>query len=215
MLAGEQPSAEREPASGRRGSASVSVDIIYETHSLTEDNERGIATGWLDGRLSTRGRALAGELGQRRRHDGIAVVFTSDLGRAVETAEIAFNGSGIPIIRDARLRECNYGQWNGMPTAQLAAERMRHVDVAYPDGESYRQVVDRVATFLVDLLHDRDGARVALIGHAATRWALDHLLIGVPLEDLVRAQFDWREGWSYTVPSGWAPGVDAKQRGAT
>jgi 2,3-bisphosphoglycerate-dependent phosphoglycerate mutase len=77
------------------------------------------------------------------------------------------------------------------------------------------QVVDRVATFLVDLLHDRDRARVALIGHVATRWALDHLLIGVPLEDLVRAQFDWRAGWSYTLPSGWTPGMDAKQRGAT
>jgi broad specificity phosphatase PhoE len=44
-------------------------------------------------------------------HDGIgiAVVFTSDLGRAVETADIAFGGTGIPVRRDARLRECDYG----------------------------------------------------------------------------------------------------------
>ena len=182
----------------------MAVDLIYETHSISEDNEHGIATGWLAGRLSERGRLLAGELGQRRRHDGISAVHTSDLGRAVETAEIAFAGTGIPVIQDARLRECNYGQLNGMPVAQLEAERLRHIDEPYPGGESYQQVVDRMAPFLADLARDRDGARVLLIGHSATRWALDHLLTGIALDRLVNAPFDWREGWSYTIPSAWA-----------
>lgn len=181
----------------------MSTDIIFETHSISEDNERGIATGWLDGRLSERGRRLAGELGERRRHDNIAVVFTSDLGRAVETAALAFAGTGITIIEDARLRECNYGQWNGMPVAQLEANRLLHIDDPFPGGESYRQVVDHVASFLTDLARDWDGARVLIIGHSATRWALDHLLTGVPLEQCIRAPFAWREGWSYTLPSGW------------
>ncbi|MFI5273044.1 MAG: histidine phosphatase family protein [Ktedonobacterales bacterium] len=177
----------------------MSIALIYETHSWSEDNERGIATGWLDGRLSPRGRHLAEELGQRRRHDGIAAVYSSDLGRAVETAEIAFAGSGIPITLDARLRECNYGEWNGMAVARLAAERLHYLDQPYPGGESYRQVVGRVGAFLTALSRERDGERVLLIGHAATRWALDHLLGGVPLEQLVTAPFDWREGWSYTL----------------
>jgi 2,3-bisphosphoglycerate-dependent phosphoglycerate mutase len=181
----------------------VSTEIIFETHSWSEDNDRGIATGWLDGRLSERGRRLAIELGERRRRDGIAVVFTSDLGRAVETAQIAFAGTGITIIQDARLRECNYGQWNGMPVAQLEASRPIHIDDPYPDGESYRQVVDHVGSFLADLAQNWDGARVLIIGHSATRWALDHLLNGVPLEHLVSAPFGWYEGWSYTLPSGW------------
>jgi alpha-ribazole phosphatase/probable phosphoglycerate mutase len=185
----------------------VSVDIVYETHSISEDNERGIATGWLDGRLSPRGRALSEELGQRRRHDGIAVVFTSDLARAVETAAIAFAGADVPIIQDARLRECNYGDWNGMPVTRLEAERAHYIDEPYPGGESYRQVVSRMAAFLADVARDRDGARVLLIGHSATRWALDHLLTGAALEDLVSAPFAWREGWSYTLPFGWTSGA--------
>ncbi|MFD0889954.1 hypothetical protein ACFQ08_35890 [Streptosporangium algeriense] len=37
------------------------VDLVFETHSISEDNERGVATGWLPGRLSERGRALAAE----------------------------------------------------------------------------------------------------------------------------------------------------------
>ncbi len=181
----------------------MSTDIVFETHSISEDNERGIATGWLAGRLSERGRRLAEELGKRRCHDGIAVVFTSDLRRAVETAEIAFAGIGIARIEDARLRECNYGQWNGMPVAQLDASRLLHIDDPFPDGESYRQVVARVASFLTDLARDWDGARVLLIGHSATRWALEHLLSGVSLEHLISAPFAWREGWSYTLPSRW------------
>jgi len=178
----------------------VTVAIVYETHSTSEDNERGIATGWLDGRLSERGRRQAEELGTRRRHDGILVVFTSDLGRAVETADIAFAGTDIPVITDARLRECNYGQLNGMPVIQLEAERGQHIDEPYPSGESYRQVAGRVATFLADLARTWEGARVLIIGHSATRWGLDYLLTGIALEHLVSTPFDWRPGWSYTLP---------------
>ena len=181
----------------------MSVDIVYETHSVSEDNERGIATGWLDGRLSARGRELSLELGQRRGDDHLAVVITSDLGRAVETAEIAFAATNIPIVRDTRLRECNYGAWNGMPVAQLAAERMRRIDTPYPDGESYRQVVTRVAAFLTELARDHEGERVCLIGHSATKWALDYLLMDIPLERLVSQPFNWREGWFYTLPTRW------------
>jgi 2,3-bisphosphoglycerate-dependent phosphoglycerate mutase len=67
----------------------MSIKIVFETHALSEDNERGIATGWLPGRLCVRGRANAAEMGRRRRNDGIGAVFTSDLRRAAETAEIA------------------------------------------------------------------------------------------------------------------------------
>jgi 2,3-bisphosphoglycerate-dependent phosphoglycerate mutase len=176
----------------------MSIEIVFETHSLSTDNESGIATGWLDGRLSGRGRALARELGERRRHDGIAAVFTSDLGRAVETAEIAFGETDIPIHEDARLRECNYGKLNGMPVARLDAERALRIDEPFPGGESYRQAVERVRGFLADLRH-YDGRRVLVIGHTATRWALDHYLDGAALEDVVDAPFAWREGWEYVV----------------
>ena len=101
----------------------MSVEVVYETHSTSVDNECGIATGWLEGALSAVGREQARTLGERRRNDGLTVVFTSDLHRAVETAEIAFAGAAIPIELDRRLRECNYGSLNGMPRAQLDAER--------------------------------------------------------------------------------------------
>ena len=176
-----------------------SVQIVYETHSMSVDNERGVATGWLDGELSETGRKLALELGARRRDDGIAVVYASDLGRAVETAEIAFGDSGIPIRLDARLRECNYGELNGMPSVRVAEEVPNRVDTPYPGGESYREVVERVRDFLDDVLREHDGERVLLVSHAAPRWALQYLLDGVPLEEAVVAPFDWQPGWEYVL----------------
>jgi alpha-ribazole phosphatase/probable phosphoglycerate mutase len=174
--------------------------IVFETHSLTVDNERGVATGWLGGTLSDRGRALAQELGVRRRGDRIDAVYTSDLARAVETAELAFRGAGLPVRLDWRLREIDYGELNGAPADAIAAERARRLDVPFPGGESYREAVARVGSFLDDVSrHAQRPARILLIGHTATRWALDHLLDGRPLTEVVLAPFDWREGWEYTV----------------
>ena len=175
------------------------VRLVFETHSLTVDNELGIATGWLGGALSARGRALAEELGERRRDDGIDVVFASDLARAVETADIAFAATDIPVLLDWRLRELDYGELNGARADAIAAERARRVDLPFPGGESYRGAVARVASFLDDVRIVCAGERILLIGHTATRWALDHLLDGRTLEQVVTAPFDWREGWEYDL----------------
>jgi alpha-ribazole phosphatase/probable phosphoglycerate mutase len=181
----------------------MAIELIYETHSITIDNETGHATGWLPGELSEQGRGLAAKLGERRRNDRIAVVFVSDLRRAVQTAEIAFAGTKMPIRHDARLRECNYGDRNSMPSSELHGNRVRHIDTPYPNGESYQQVVTRMADFLRDLAATHDGQRVLMISHSANRWALDCLLNGARLEEIVDAPFEWQEGWVYEVPAAW------------
>jgi 2,3-bisphosphoglycerate-dependent phosphoglycerate mutase len=177
------------------------TQVVFETHAISEDNERGVASGWHHSRLSARGRVLARELGERRRADGIQAVFTSDLRRAVETARIAFEGLPTPILCDWRLRECDYGEKNGQPVAELHRDRRRFLDEPYPGGESWRQAVHRVGRFLGDLHLRWEGARVLVIGHVATHWAFDHLLNGIALEELVAADFGWREGWEYRVAS--------------
>ena len=176
----------------------MTVQLVYETHSTSEDNERRIATGWLGGALSATGRAQARELGERRRDDGLDAIFASDLNRSVETARIAF-GDDASVRLDWRLRECDYGSWNGEPRARLDAERVEHVDVPWPGGESWRQAVERVGGFLDELVATQSGRRVLLIGHVATRWALDHRLHGTSLEALAAEEFDWRPGWEYEL----------------
>src|SRR5260370_23224869 len=101
----------------------MSVSVLFETHSVTVDNERGVATGWLPGELSERGRDLSRELGRRRADDGLAAVFCSNLARAVQTVRLAFAGAPVPLLLDWRLPECDYGPRNGMPTAERPAGR--------------------------------------------------------------------------------------------
>jgi 2,3-bisphosphoglycerate-dependent phosphoglycerate mutase len=177
----------------------MAIEVVFEVHQLSEDNERGIATGWLHGKLSARGRASAREMGDRRRSDGLHAVFTSDLGRAVETVNVAFEGATVPILHDWRLRECDYGDLNGMPVEKLHAERVEHLDVPFPGGESWRQAVERVGRFLDDLPLRWNGCRVLVVGHVATRWALDHIVNGVPLEQLLTTDFEYQEGWNYRL----------------
>ncbi|MFC0624758.1 histidine phosphatase family protein [Kribbella deserti] len=176
------------------------VRIVYETHATTVDNESGFATGHRPGRLSAAGRRQAVELGQRRRDDGIDVVFSSDLRRAIETVELAFDGSAIPRRQDVRLRECDYGDLNGALVMFLEPRR-QYVDRPFPNGESYRDVVERTRLFLADLQPEYGDARVLLVAHSANRWALQCLLAGAVLEDLVDAPFAWQPGWEFDLPA--------------
>ena len=114
----------------------MAIELVFETHCTTVDNEQGRATGWLPGRLSEQGRPQARQLGRRRGGDRINAIFSSDLARAAETASVAFAGTMIPVLHDWRLRECDYGQRNGMPVTALHAGRREHLDQPYPGGEA-------------------------------------------------------------------------------
>lgn len=176
----------------------TALRLVFETHATTLDNERGRATGWLPGELSAVGREQAAELGLRRRDDDIAAVLCSDLPRAVDTARIAF-GDRVPVLLDWRLRECDYGSRNGAPAAEMHRTRADFLDVPYPGGESWRQATDRVAGVLPDLVTRWSDRRVLVIGHLATRWALEERLAGVPLADSLTAPFEWQPGWEYDL----------------
>ena len=178
----------------------MSIEVVYQTHSLSEDNERGIATGWLPGRLSARGREDAARMGLRRRGDPISAVFSSDLHRAAETAQIAFGDTDIPILYDWRLRECDFGRRNGTPVGEIEKDRAQHIDLPYPGGESLRQAVLRVTGLLTDLPTRWAGQRVLIIGHMATYRALEQMANNATLEELVATTFIWREdGWEYVL----------------
>ncbi len=112
---------------------------------------------------------------------------------------LAFGGSGVPVIEDARLRECNYGDLNGTSADHIGILRAQHIDVPYPNGQSYRQVVEQVRELLRHVAKSYSGKRVVFIGHSATKWALDHLLEGRDLREAIEMPFDWREGWHYEL----------------
>jgi broad specificity phosphatase PhoE len=172
--------------------------IAFETHATSLDNEAGLASGHFDVDLSPAGEAQARELGRRYRDKLPSLVLTSDLRRAWRTALLAF-GEAVPLRRDARLRECDYGSLTRQPARDIEEVRLRHLAVPFPGGESYADAVERVERLLVEIA-ERDHPMLLIIGHRATFYALEHLLRGRPLAEVVAAPWCWKAGWCYDWP---------------
>ena len=177
----------------------MAIEVVFESHATTVDNEQGRATGWLPGQLSAQGQVQARQLGRRREDDGITAVFSSDLARAAQTAAIAFGQSAIPVLLDWRLRECDYGSRNGMPASELDAGRVEHLNQPYPGGESWRQAVTRVSRFLTDLPLRWSGGRVLVIGHVGTLVGPGALHQRRPVREPGPGEPRWREGREYRI----------------
>jgi broad specificity phosphatase PhoE len=179
----------------------MAIAVLFETHSTSVDNEAGLASGWFDAPLSARGELQARQLGDRYRHHHVAAVFCSDLARAFRTAEIAFIDRPVPIVREARLRECDYGALTRHPASGIDTVRAQHIITPFPGGESYQQVVDRVGSWLTDVAFACGGQSVLVVGHRATFYALEHLIRRVPLLEAVAAPWTWQPGWTYRFGS--------------
>lgn len=172
------------------------ITIIFEAHGTTFDNEAHLSSGWNDIALSPLGEQQSGEMGERYKDDHFDAIFCSDLQRAYKSAEIGF-GTKWPIITDARLRECNYGDFTQSPSEEVDAQKVQRLQEQFPNGESYAETTVRMKSFLEDLLKNYDGKRVMIIGHRATQYGLDHLINGVGMEQLVSTKFKWQPGWEY------------------
>ncbi len=90
----------------------MTIHITNFAHGTTTDNEQHLSSGWKDVELSARGIQQGKALREQTKDKKFDVVFTSDLKRAIDSAELSWGGM-YPIIPDARLRECNYGTLNG------------------------------------------------------------------------------------------------------
>ena len=166
------------------------ITIYFEGHATTSDNEASVASGHNDVDLSERGRyQAAGEKRQRYENIEFDTVFTSDLSRAYDTAKLMFEGKTIPIIQDARLRECDYGDLTQRPRAEMEAVRAQSIFEPFPNGESLEQVMERMKSFVDDLSRNYQDKQVLVIGHAGTLWGLEHHVNGIPLTKLISGEF--------------------------
>lgn len=172
--------------------------IIFEAHGTTFDNENHLASGHFDAELSPLGVSQAKELGERYKSDRFDVIFCSDLQRSYKTAKIAF-GNRFPIIKDKRLRECDYGNLTQHPSGEVEPLKVAHITKPFPNGESYEQTSKRMKDFLDGLrqmYHDR-GTNVLIIAHRATQYGLEYWINGVDLKTLITTPFKWQPGWVF------------------
>ncbi len=140
-------------SSGGRG-------ILLARHGETDDNIPPIRVqGFSDTPLNATGRRQAAELADRVAPRGIRSLWSSDLSRARETAEIVGARIGLEPRLDPRLREANRGDWEGSLFIEVeredpdgyAAWLRAGEQFRFPGGESLREQSDRVAAALDEI----------------------------------------------------------------
>jgi broad specificity phosphatase PhoE len=144
--------------------------VLLARQGETNDNIEPIRVqGFRDTPLNATGRRQAAELAERMSGAGIASLWSSDLSRARETAEIVGARIGLEPRLDARLREAYRGSWEGRlfidiereDPAGYAAWRRAGDSFRFPGGESLRDQLDRVSAAVDDVR--RDGGLPALV----------------------------------------------------
>jgi broad specificity phosphatase PhoE len=144
--------------------------VLLARHGQTNDNIEPIRVqGFTDTPLNETGRRQAAGLAERVAGCGISSLWTSDLSRAWETAEIVGARVGLTPRLDARLREANRGRWEGRLFIDIerdepelyAAWRRAGQEFRFPGGESLRDQFERVSQAIEDIR--RQGPLPALV----------------------------------------------------
>ena len=155
--------------------------LILVRHGQTDANAAGLLLGRTDPPLNAAGRAQAAEIAARVAGFGPERVITSPLLRTVETAEIVGAACGLPVTVEDRLVEVDYGEYDGLPFAELPSDLVRRwrtdADFAPPGRESLASVGVRMAALGSEILADLGTAPVVAVSHvspikAAVCWAL-------------------------------------------
>src|SRR3989344_34659 len=178
------------------------VYITYFVHGTTTDNKKDISSGWKDVTLSELGVEQSINLKKQTQGKKFDVVFCSDLKRAVDSAELTWKGV-YKIIKDKRLRECNYGDYNGKSSEVVEPLQEKCITQRFPHGESYEDVKERISEFLNDLKKNYNGKHVAIVAHKAPQLALEVLVKRKSWKQAFKEDWRkrkaWQPGWDYEL----------------
>jgi broad specificity phosphatase PhoE len=161
-------------------------------HGETDWNRDGRIQGQSDPPLSERGREQAQALAESLATRPIGELWSSDLRRAVETAEPLAARLGLEVRVSPELRERDFGVNEGRLAAEVAAElgtvagtAWHGPDDRHPEGESLREVYERVAAFLDALLADSPADEIALVTSGGPIRMAETYLAREPVETVV------------------------------
>jgi broad specificity phosphatase PhoE len=159
--------------------------IILIRPGETDWNHQGRWQGWVATPLNEHGTQQAQALAKFVRNIGMSALYSSDLRRAVQTAELLAERLGFQPIYDSRLRERNIGAWQGLTLNEMRAwypgeydQLLSNVDeYQIPGGESRAEVRVRMVAAFEDVLKQDVGETVGMISHTTAIRALLSQLI--------------------------------------
>ncbi len=148
--------------------------------------------------LTPKGRKQVKETTKKLKKEGIDFIFSSDLLRTKQTAEIAAKELGVSkIIFDKRLREINVGTLNGKPIKEVgefwgkqgisALEYiLKRFQFAPPKGENYTEATKRMSEFIKELNEKYQGKNILIISHERPFTLLEKVILGYDLEKFTK-----------------------------
>ena len=177
----------------------MSVKIIYFVHGTTYANASGKCSGWKQVELNELGKEQAINLGKLTQDIKFDIIYTSDLIRAIDSANLAWPNAN--KIQDSRLRECNYGDYDGEDKTLVVYEN--YIDKAFPNGESLKDVEKRILNFINDIKEKYEGKTIAIVAHRAPQLALEVLTKKITWKEVIqqdwRKRKAWQPGWEYII----------------
>ncbi|GKQ43283.1 phosphoglycerate mutase [Companilactobacillus sp. RD055328] len=166
------------------------VEVYIIRHGQTDTNkEKRINGNSTDLPLNATGRQQASQLRESFDLSDFDEVISSPLIRAYETAQIVTESTGIEVKTDARLREADYGSWDGKSETELFAKYPQTFDnngyllpnyIEYAENaEDYEDVYARIDELLNEISQLGDDKKVALVCHGFISRALMKVILGV------------------------------------
>lgn len=178
---------------------------IYVTrHSLTLWNEEKRLQGWKDSPLTKQGINDAEKLGKYIKDYQIDQIYSSPIERAYQTSLHIFPNKS--TIKDDRLKEMNFGDFEGQVISDLRNNQEYH-DLWYsptPDrclknGESYQQVVHRLQDFILEKYNENAQQTIFITIHGMLFTILHGLILGLPIERFNEVNQEIVRGCSLTL----------------
>ena len=147
--------------------------VVAVRHGETDWNVEARFQGHLDIPLNVTGRWQVARMAQALVDEGIAAIYTSDLSRAVQTAEALGEALSLPVVIDTRLRERSFGVFQALTFAEVEARwpaeacrwRQRDPDFAPEGGESLTAVSARCIGAVTALARAHAEQAIAVITH--------------------------------------------------
>lgn len=166
-------------------------EVILVRHGVTEWNDGARFQGQLDSPLTRDGILQAEGLGARLKKESVSAVYSSDLGRAVQTASIICAHTGHTVITDERLRERCLGVFQGLRREEVERKFpdewkgycSRDPDFAVTGGQSVKEHFDLGFSCLNELAARHPGKRVVVVSHGGMVQALFRFVTGVSFRE--------------------------------
>ena len=148
------------------------MTIYFVRHGETIWNKKGILQGHKNSPLTYKGIKSAKKKGKVLNKKGIEVIYSSDLGRCFQTAEIINKFLGVKIVKTRQLRERDFGNLNGKPDEMIKKILdLSNPKEKAPNGESFNDLRKRVIAFINKIPSNKFN-NVLLVIHDGTARAI-------------------------------------------